>query len=155
MIPAQSQKVVSVTPPAAIIDNDSAATVEIDTRGWDYCQYFVYLGATDIAMTALAVTESDATGSGHANITGAIFGTSTNSAGSTSSLPSATDDNKLFCIDIDLRGRKRFLDLTATAGDGSAGTYIVAWAVLSRGEEAPNTATERGVSQLLRVPAYS
>ncbi len=154
MIPAQSQKVVSVTPPAAIINDASAVTAQIDTIGYDYAQYYIYLGATDIAMSALAVTESDTDGSGHGNITGLIFGTSVNSAGSTSALPTADDDNDLFCFDIDLRGRKRYLDLTATIGSGSAGTYFTAFCILSRAEEAPNTAAERGTNQLLRVPTF-
>jgi hypothetical protein len=59
MIHAQNTKLISVTPPAAIVDNTSYATAEVDTNGFDYAQYIVYLGATDIAMTALSVTESD------------------------------------------------------------------------------------------------
>lgn len=151
MNPEQETKFVSVTPPAAIIDNASATTAEVDTKGWDYAQYYVYIGATDIAMTALAVTESDTSGSGHANITGLVTGTSTNIAGSTSALPSATDDNTVRRFDIDLRGRKRYLDLTATCGDGTAGTYLAAWCILSRGAKAPVTATECGCGDILRV----
>jgi len=84
-------------------------------------------------------------------VTGLVFGTSTNTDGSTSTLPSATDDNKFFCFDIDLKARERFLEIVATAGNGAAGTFLTAWAVLSRGGEAPMTATQRGCSQILRV----
>lgn len=150
-ITATQKKLVKMTPPQAIVDNASWTTTEVDTLGFDYCEIYVHLGATDVAMAALAVTESDTSGSGHANVPGLIFGTSTNTAGSTSTLPSATDDNKFFCFDIDLRGRKRYLDLTATAGDGTTGTFLVAWAVLSRAEATPVTASERGCSQILRV----
>ena len=59
MIPAQSVKYVSVTPPAAIVDNASYTTAEIDTYGWDYAKIVCYVGATDIAMTALKVQEAD------------------------------------------------------------------------------------------------
>ena len=69
------------------------------------------------------------------------FAESTNSAGGTSSLPSATDDNKFFVFDVNLQGRKRYLDLSATCGDGSAGTFACAWAELYRGEKVPATAT--------------
>src|SRR5690606_21053070 len=86
-------KFVSVTPPAAISDNATLTTGEIDTLGWDHLMIVVYLGAMDIAMAALSVTESDSSGSGHANVTGLVWGTSTNIDGSTSALPSATDDN--------------------------------------------------------------
>lgn len=152
MIHAQHTKLVSITPPAAKVDNGSYTTASIDTNGWDYCKVTVYLGDTDIAMTALKMQESDTDGS-YADITGLVFGTSANIAGSTSTLPSATDDNKFFVFDIDLRGRKRYLDLVATAGDGATGTYLTAWAELSRGKNGPVTAAERGASQILRLPA--
>jgi len=151
VIHAQNCKLVSMTPPAAIVDDASYTTAEVDTLGFDYAKIVVYLGATDIAMTALAVTESDTSGSGHANVTGLVWGTSNNIAGSTSTLPSATDDNKFFVFDIDLKGRKRYLDLTATAGDGTAGTFAVAWCELSRAEDTPTTAAKRGAAEILRV----
>lgn len=151
MIHAQNMKFVSITPPAAIVDNASYTTAELDTLGWDYCTIVAYLGATDIAMVALKVTESDTSGSGHADVTGLIYGTSADIAGATSALPSATDDNKFFVFEIDLRGRKRYLDLVATAGDGTAGTYLTAFAILSRGEQAKQDVTSRGVANILRI----
>lgn len=151
MKPAQLPKLVAITPPQAIVDNASWTTAEIDTLGYRYCRIVVFFGAMDIAMVALAVTESDTSGSGHSNVPGLVFGTSANTAGSTSSLPSATDDNKFFIFEIDLKGRKRYLDLTATGGDGAAGTYMTAWAELWDGEESPNTAAKEGASQILRV----
>jgi len=151
MINAQNCKFVSVTPPAAIVDNAAYTTAEIDTLGWDYATIVVYLGATDIAMAALAVTESDTSGSGHANITGLVWGTSTNIDGSTSALPSATDDNKFQIAQIDLRGRKRYLDVSATAGDGTTGTYATILCILSRGATDPVTASEMGADEVLRV----
>lgn len=147
-------KLVSVTPPAAIVDNAAFTTATVDTLGFRFARFVVYFGAMDIAAAALKVQESDDSGmSGAADITGAVFGTSTNDAGSTSSLPSATDDNKFFTVEIDLRGRKRYLDLSLTGGDGSAGTYAAAWCELYRGENTPTTAAQKGVSQNLRVPA--
>lgn len=143
MIDMQATKFVSVTPPAAIIDNASATTGEIDTLGWDYCTIYVYLGATDIAMGALKVQESDTSGSGFADITGASFA---------AALPGAGDDNGAFGVFIRCGGsRKRYLDVVATCGDGSTGTYITIFAILSRGEIAPDTATERGLTGQLIV----
>lgn len=151
MNPAQHQKIMGVTFPVAILDDSSWTTVEVDTKGWDYAQYYVMLGATDIALTAMAVTESDASGSGHANVTGLVSATSTNIAGSTSALPTAAQDNKIWCFDIDLKTRKRYLDLTLTIDDGTVGGFAVAWCVLSRGETAPVTAAERGCQEICRV----
>lgn len=153
MINAQNTRWVSVTPPAAIVDNASLTTSEIDTAGYDYCEVYVYLGATDIAMTALKMQESDTSGSGFADVTGLVYGTSAGIAGTTSALPTATDDNKCFKFEIDLRGRKRYLDLVATCGDGAAGTYATAFALLSRAKDTPVTATERNFGNILRVPA--
>jgi len=147
----QNVKYVSVTPPAAIVDNASYTTAEVDTAGFDYATIVVYLGATDIAMTALAVTESDTSGSGHANVTGLIWGTSNNIDGSASVAPSATDDNTFQVAQIDLRGRKRYLDVTATAGNGTAGTYAAILCILSRADQTPVTMAEMGANEVLRV----
>ena len=135
----QNVKYVAITPPGAILDDASATTAEIDTLGFDYLTIVCQVGATDIAMTALKVTESDTSGSNHADVTGLVFGTSTDIDGNTSALPSATDDNKFFVFQIDLRGRKRYIDLTATMGNGTAGGYFVAFGILSRADDAPTT----------------
>ena len=97
-------------------------------------------------MAALKVQEADAKSSDTALTSGAdITGLSFADA-----LPSADADNTVYAFDIALTGgRKRYLDLVATAGDGSAGTYAVAWAVLGRGQEVPVTATARDLAAVL------
>lgn len=145
------RKFVSITPPAAIVNNASYTTAEIDTAGWEHLTIVVQLGATDIAMTALTVTESDTSGSGHASVTGLVWGTSTNLDGSTSALPSSTDDNKFQVAQIDLRGRKRYIDLTATIGNGATGAFFTAFAILERGEVAPSSISGMGCDEVLRV----
>lgn len=151
MIQAQLSKFVSVTPPQAIVDNAAWTTAEIDTKGFDYATIYAYFGAMDIAAVALKIQESDTSGSGFADVSGLVYGTSTNIAGSTSALPSATDDNKCFAFEIDLRGRKRYLDLSATGGDGAAGTFLCAFAMLWRAEDYGASASERGFGDILRV----
>jgi hypothetical protein len=142
---ATCQKVINVTPPAAIIDNNSAVTNSIDTTGFRYCQILVMLGATDIALTALKVQESDTDGS-YADITGLVFG-----ASGAPALPSATADNGVYAFNIDLRGRKKFLDLVITFGDGTVGGFVAAIALLFEGEELPDSATKRGLAAELTV----
>ena len=153
MIEVSNTKIVAITPPAAIVDNAAFTTTAIDTKGYKHLRIVLYLGATDIAFAGVKAQESDDSGmSGAADITGAIFGTSTNTAGATSAVPSATDDNKFFGIDISLDGsRKRYIDLVMTGGDGTAGTYATAFAILSRPEQSPNTAAEEGYDEMLRV----
>lgn len=149
---AQSTKFVAITPPAAIVDNAAYTTAAVDTKGYKFCQIVALLGATDIAVAGMKVQESDDSGmSGAADVTGLVVGTSTNVDGSTSALPSATDDNKFMVFEVDCRGRKRYLDLVVTAGDGTAGTFLTAFAILHNGEVAPVTATERGCDEILRV----
>lgn len=144
-------KLVSITPPAAISDNATLTTAEIDTLGWSYLTIIVYEGATDIAMAALSVTQSDSAGSGHAAITGLVWGTSTNIDGTTSALPSATDDNLFQVAQIDLKGKKRYIDVTATTGDGAAGSFVTILGILSRPQVSPTSASEAGANEILRA----
>lgn len=143
----QNVKVVNVTPPAAIRDNASFATTTIDTIGFNKVAIYFALGATDIAMTALKIQESDDAGmSGAADITGAVYG-----AVGAPALPSADDDNKIFGFFIDLKGRKRYLDVVATAGDGSAGTFGACTAHLYNSLVTEDNATQRGLAANLIV----
>jgi hypothetical protein len=143
----QNVKVVNVTPPAAIKDNASFATTTIDTLGFNKVAIYFALGATDIAMTALKVQESDDSGmSGAADITGAVYG-----ATGAPALPSADDDNKIFGFFIDLKGRKRYLDVVATAGDGSTGTFGACTAHLYNPLTTEDNATQRGLAANLIV----
>ena len=151
MIDGQLAKWVNVTPPAAISDNTALTTNEIDTLGWDYLEIAVILGETDIAMATLKVCEGDTTGQATTDITGLVFGTSNKIDGNKSALPSATDDNKIFLCQIDLRKRKRYIDVSAKSGDGSQGTYCAIVARLSRGKVLPSDAAGAGAAAILRV----
>ncbi len=147
-----SEKVVALTPPAAIVDNAAFTTTALDTLGFRDAEIYVLFGAMDIATTVCKVQESDASDmTGAADITGCVCGTSTNDTGSTSTLPSATADNTLVKFEIPLAGRKRYLDLCVTGGDGSAGTYMTAWAVLKNPEVAPTLAAGKGCAQVLKA----
>ena len=148
MLWPQATKQFIVTSPRAILNNDSWATNEIDTFGFRYCTIIAILGATDFALTALKVQESDTSGSGMADVTGLVYG----AAGATA-LPVDTDDNKIFVFYIDLKGRKRYLDVVATIGSGATGGFIAILAQLSRAEESPNSLAERGIAGMQRLPA--
>ncbi|HEV2706248.1 MAG TPA: hypothetical protein VGV59_10015 [Pyrinomonadaceae bacterium] len=144
MINSLSQKVVAITNPGAIVDNAAFTTATIDTRGFRYITIVLILGALDVALAALKLRESDADDmSGATDVEGADFSVTP------ATLPAATDDNKLYAIHVNLNGRKRYLDLTLTGGDGAAGTYASAIGILSRAEEAPSSATLRGFAQEL------
>lgn len=143
----QDIKIVKVTSPGAIVDNAAFGTDILDTKGWDEALWVVQLGATDIALAALKLTESEDSGmSGAVDISGADFSVLP------ATLPSATGDDAFYGIHVKLGGsRKRYQDLSWTAGDGTAGTYGNAFVILAKGEASPDSVAERGFSQLLYV----
>jgi hypothetical protein len=144
VINTQNQKIVLLTPPAAIVDNAAVVTGELDTFGFDYADIYVVLGATDVAVATLKLQESDVSGSGFVDVDGGNFATA-------ATLPSATQDNTVHAFHVNLLGRKRFLDVALAGGDGATGAYFTVFAVLSRPREAPNSAAERGLAQELFV----
>lgn len=147
MRPARNIKIVSVTPPAAIVDNAAFTTATVDTKGWKHVTFVLILGALDIALAALKLREGDASNmSDAADISGADYSVLP------ATLPADTTDNNLYAIHVKLSGqRKRYLDLSLTGGDGTAGTYATVIAILSEPEEAPNSASERGFTAELSV----
>lgn len=153
---SQNETAFIVAPPAAIVDNAAVSCNVIDTKGYDYLVVDVIIGATDIATVALKCQESEtksnttALTSG-ADITGLVFGTSTNIAGSTSALPTSTADNTVQRFEIDLKGRKRYILPAITGGDGAAGTYYAAVAYLRKQEVQATSASARGFGDILRV----
>ena len=155
MIDIQSAKFANVSPPAAVVDNAAYTSTVVDTAGADYVTFVVNLGETDVALATLKVQESDTitdstTLASGSDVTGLVWGTSTNpDTGSTSTLPSATDDNKVFIAFVDTKSRKRYLQLQATAGNGTTGTYLQASAIVGRVAQGAYDATTRGVGSNL------
>jgi len=147
----QHSKYLQVIAPVAIVDDASWTTNEIDTAGYNYLTVVVSIGATDIAFAALKMQQSDTSGSGFADLTGVLDSDGdTDIDGTASTLPTATDDNKLFIFQVDLRGKKRYFDLVATAGDGTAGTFASAYAILSKADDAPTSSANMGAINVLR-----
>lgn len=144
-------KFVQVVAPTAIVDDASWTTNEIDTKDYDYATIVFSLGATDVAMTALKVQESDTSGSGFADISGATADGGVDIDGATTALPSATDDNNLVVFQLDLKGRKRYLDLVATGGNGTTGAYGSAIAILTKAAVAPESVSATGAETFIRV----
>lgn len=152
----QQVKYVNIISPDAVVDNTAySPSVVVDTAGYDQCTFVVQLGTTDAAMAALKIQEADAitdanTLTSGADVTGLVYGTSTDpDSGSTSSLPGASDGDKLYAFHVSTKGRKRYLQLAATAGNGTTGTYLSALAILSKAGEGPYNATTRGLGSNL------
>lgn len=151
----QMSKVVLCIPPGVVVDNAAYTSTVIDTAGFDQCTIYVTTGFTDIALAALKVQEADAATSATAltsgaDVSGLVWGTSLlPNSSTTSSLPSASDDNKVFAAFINTSTRKRYLQIQATAGDGTTGTYLSAIAILSKAGQGPYDATTRGLGSNL------
>lgn len=134
---AANLKVVPVTPPGAIVDNAAFTTAAVDTKGWRHLTFVVIFGALDIAPASASIRHSNASNMGSP----ATLAT----GGTDFALATATDsDNLVHLFEVDLLGKKRYLDFEITGGDGSLGTYLTIIAILSRPEESPNSATEHG-----------
>lgn len=97
----------------------------------------VYVGATDIAMATMKVYDSPDDSTYTALVDFDTDGT----------LPSATDDNKFFVFYIDLRNADRYIQIELIPGNGTAGTYAVAFTILGDLAQMPNSATERGIAE--------
>lgn len=133
-----------------VLDNATATSYVIDTAGVDFVNIDVVIGATDVALTALKVQESDSktdstTLSSGADITGLVYGAN----GST--LPSATDDNKIFSFEINTQGRKRYLQLIAVAGNGTTGVAIASHYNAGKVANQSLDAAGKGVAAVLNV----
>ena len=137
-------KFVVVTPPAAIVDNAAFTTAAIDTKGFTQLTIIAILGAIDIAFAAMSVRHSDASD---------MSNPATLSTGGTDfTLPAhASADNTILKFNVDLLGRKRYLDFEATGGDGTAGTYMSVIAILSRAGQSPKDITTRNVFLEVKV----
>lgn len=134
---AANLKVVPVTPPGAIVDNAAFTTAAVDTKGWRHLTFVAIFGALDIAPASASIRHSNASNMGSP----ATLAT----GGTDFALATATDsDNLVHLFEVDLLGKKRYLDFEITGGDGSLGTYLTIIAILSRPEESPNSATEHG-----------
>jgi len=128
----------AVSANAAAFTTTSVDTV-INGIKADYATIIVNLGAMASALTVLKLTESDTDGS-YGDVTGFVGGTNF-------TLPTATDDNKFVLFQVDLRGRKRWLKMEATAGSGAIVMSITC--ALSRGKIGPNSAADSGALALV------
>ena len=146
----QAVKLFNVTPPAAAVTAGSFTTAVIDTAGFDYCTVVCHFGAIGAAgVTALKLEESNESNANFGDLTGANFATGKGPQGENLALPADADDNKIFKFEVDMRGKKRYLNLIATAGANAV--FMSAHAVLSRADIAPVKGTDQASGGVCRV----
>ena len=132
--------------PAAVVNNASFTSQAVDMSGAHEAFVTFELGALDIGITALKLTECDTSGGSYTDIPGADYSATGNV------LPTATDDNKIWGWYISYRGaRKRYLKIVATVGNGSTGAYAHASVLHGRLENGPQDAATAGLAQVLTI----
>ncbi len=137
----QNCEVLGAIFPAAIKDDAAFTSQVIDCADADYVEWHVLVGATDVTMAVLKVMESDV----KTNAT-TLGGTPAEVLDVTTK-PTDSDGSKVWVIGVNLRNaRKRYLQLQATAGNGSTGTYLSASAVVQRNGVRQSTAAGRAVA---------
>lgn len=138
MIQAQAVKVAPLVIPVSL-NNATATSLIVDTQGFHYGDIVIQIGASAGELSALKLQEDDASdGNTATDITGAAF--------TGDDLPGTASDGDTLSIKLPLGGtRKRYLKLVATE-DNTGAMLFSATALLSRADEAPDTATKRGLA---------
>jgi hypothetical protein len=135
----------SVTRASASVAASATHSHEIDTLGFKYASidviYSPFTAATSSYASVLKVQESDASGSGQADVTGLSI---TAGAGSTT----GASVGAVARFNIDLRGRKRYLTVVTSPGNTVA---VATSARLSKAESHAVTATESGVNNVANL----
>jgi hypothetical protein len=134
MIHSQMEKVVAAVPTAV---GTSAVTLTIDTLGYDYASVAVLRAsnASTVFASVLKIEESD-DDSSYSAVTGMTGGTDF-------TIPTAsTSVASIVKMDVATQSKKRYLKVTATP---AVSVNTVVTARLSRGENAPSSASEAGV----------
>lgn len=134
MIHSQNATVRQVVLPVSL-NNASATSLEIDTRGFNHVTYVLTVGATTGAISAFKVQGAPTTGGAQADISGATLAT----------LPGATSDGGVYAIHIDLTDKSinQFQEVVLTEDNTGTGVYGVV-AILSRNQNPADSATDRG-----------
>jgi hypothetical protein len=135
----QNCKFQKVLAPISVAGGATATCTEVDTKGFRGGAFIVQSGLIGANGVSLKWQESDTSGSGGADITGATH----------TALVDADDGINLVTF-MDFRGRKRYITLVAVVGSTNA-CLLSALAILDRAEETPDNVTERGVQEQLFV----
>lgn len=151
MIPIQSTKTVLMTPPQLKDDGDLASNTYVDTLGYAHLRVIIATGTMDEALgstaegTAVYLEECDTTDGSYDSLSstpGALLADAI----------AATEDDSIFIIDLDLRGRKRYIEVNAPhAGNGTTGVNACIIGILSKAQIHPDSATEAGAAEWIKV----
>lgn len=140
-------KFFNAIPPAVIKDNAAYTSYVLDKQtflptGAKGVLFVASLGATDIAPAVFKVQQAAA-----ASDTTTL--TTPSDVKDVTTKPAATDDNGLFGIYVPIsKWTQRYLQLAATAGNGTNGTYLSAIAIADMEGDGAITADALGLTSL-------
>lgn len=129
--------------------NATATTKAFDMFGADYASVLV-IGVPASAATAsshwtsIVLQEGDAATGAWSDVPGFVSGTDFTVAGNAS-----TSEPYIAKLDVDLRGRKRYLNVEVQAANSTLDDFRVV-VLKGRNEEAPNSASEAGVTNWVK-----
>lgn len=114
----------------------------------------LFLGTTDVAFTTLKLQSSDTnSGSDWVDVDGSVYGTDLDINGNASTLPGATDDNKIFGWTVNANGgAPRYYRVVATVGNSTGANICI---VAEYGHRSNNLLAQditTGFAELLCVP---
>jgi len=139
----------SVSKAETAVLSSATHSLEIDTLGFEYASIdvlfspFTSASGPTTAANVLRVAQSDASGSGQANLSGFVGGTDfTVSSGSTATASVGYAQR----FDIDLRGKKRYLTVYATPASTCG---VVTSCRLGKGEAGPVSASDKNVNTMV------
>lgn len=121
-------------------------SLEIDTLGFEFASIdvlfspFTSASGPTTAANVLRVAQSDASGSGQANISGFVAGTDFTVGAGVTATSSVGYAHR---FDIDLRGKRRYLTVYATPASTCG---VITSCRLGKGEAGPMDATGKGVN---------
>lgn len=139
--------------PAALATAATATNAILDTSGFRSALITVAFNAasatnSNATLASISLQESDQS-SATSSFTTISGGGGLTAASGTSfaiGVNNQTSSGAVLQYAVDLRGRKRYLQLIATNGTAANVTHIAAVASLSRAEQVPNSATEAGAN---------
>lgn len=148
MNPLHEEKVTLMLPPQLKNNGAFGTQTPLDLAGAGAAKIELMVGATDVIVgssdtSSPPILEECDTNSGTAGDWSEIDGAEL------ASVISATEDNKTFAIDVpNLAERKRYARVKApTAGNGSTGANLCIRGAVTKVDQGPVTAAERGYEE--------
>lgn len=136
-IEIQNMKPVIAVAPVSL-NNASATAIEVDAGDYTNAVFDLTVGATDGAISVYKIQSATTSGGSFSDVSGATLST----------LPGATDDNKVYRINVDLTDRSigRFLQVVLTEDNTGTGIYGVNAYLSNASGNSPDSASGRGLA---------